>query len=861
MDLPAASGPLDRTRSELSRPDLVWVLTGGLALGGLLLTAVLLRTGTDHPSRGLPWWVLAALFYLVEVRVVHLQFQREAHSFTLSEIPLVVGIFLASPGDLVLAAALGAGLGLLVHRRPAFVKLAFNIALFIAGSATAAGVFRLLTPTFSPLDPMAWLAAFAATLASTGLSLAAVNAAIRLAQGRTDRRRIGAAIRFGVAVAVTNTCLALAALSLLAMAPQELWLLSIPLALVVITLRAYRAQMSEAQQHDSLELLYGATRILHDSSELEGAIVALLTEARRTFRAGFAELILFTAEGHEQGLRTILGPEDEVEVLTSVRLDHAHDALRIQAVAEGVAFLAPVLGRDASRTDRIRDVRIRDAMVAPLVGERSLSGTFVVANRQGALGSFRLDELRLFETLANHAGIALENGRLGRSLKDLSELKDQLRHQALHDSLTGLGNRALFLDRLAAAVARRGHSGPVPVVLFIDLDDFKSVNDSLGHAAGDALLKSVAAAIGRAIRPNDLAVRLAGDEFAVLVEDGRDIGAVIRIGERILQAVARPVDVGGTWITTSASIGIAASRSRVQTAEQLLKDADLAMYAAKGRGKGRFTVFDPSLETELTERQQLRDDLATAVARGQLTLRYQPVTDLKTGEVVSLEALLRWDHPTRGELTPADFLAVAEESGLIVPIGRWVLREACRQARSWSAGSERAPSVSVNISLRQLIGAEFADDVAGVLRATGLPPEGLVLEFAEAQVMSDEPLIATRLRELKELGVVLAIDGFGNGFSSVRNLGRFPVDVIKIARPLVATMSRTPEDARIAGAIVAMGHSLRLQVVAEGIETSAQLDRVRTIACDRAQGFFLARPMEAAGVKRLLERVPSLAAG
>jgi diguanylate cyclase (GGDEF)-like protein len=851
------------SRLELHRPDLVWILIIWMAAAGAGLVSLV--SGPSTPVVGqysLPWWLLAGLFYLAEVRVVHIQFQREAHSFTLSDVPLVLGLFLASPTDLVLACVVGGTLGLLIHRRPAPIKLAFNAALFLVGSSVAVVLFHRLAPFADPLQPMTWIAASLATIAVTLLGLLAVNAAIWLAQGRSDRRRIGVVVRFGLVVAVTNSCLALIVITLLWSERGATWLVAIPLALVAVAWRSYQANIDEREQRESLELLYRTTSILHGNGDLEGAIVALLTEARHTFRAEFAELILFTADGHEEGLRTALGPRDDVEVMNSVRLDRVTDALRLQAVAEGVAFRAPRIARGSARTDRIRDHVVNDAMVAPLMGEHSLIGTFVMANRQGALGTFSADELRLFQTLANHAGVALENGRLGQSLKDLSDLKDQLRHQALHDSLTGMGNRDLFLDRLRTALQRRGNAGPVPVVLFIDVDDFKSVNDTVGHAGGDDLLRAVAEAIGRSVRPGDLGVRLAGDEFAVLVEDGRDIGAVIRIAERIGEAVARPVELDGRWISTSASIGIAASRSRVQSADELLRDADVAMYTAKARGKGRFAVFEPSMRAELSDRQQLRDDLSGAVGHGELALLYQPVSDVQSGEVLGFEALLRWNHPTRGELAPAAFLALAEESGLIVPIGRWVLRQACHQARDWGSSDGHPLSVSVNISLRQLTQPEFVDDVAGVLRATGLQPELLMLEFAEAQVMTDHPLIASRLRDLKSLGVILAIDGFGNGFSSVRHLGRYPVDVIKIARPVVATMSRTAGDKRIAEAIVALGHSLRLKVVAEGVESLSQLEDIRNIDCDSVQGFYLAVPLKASGIGQLLDggaRLPAIA--
>lgn len=837
--------------------DRVWLLTGAMLLGGIAIATVVVsgRPPLVAPIT-LPLWLLTVLFYLVEVRVVHLQFQREAHSFSLSELPLVLGMFLAAPQDVVLAHVLGSGVGLLIHRRPTALKFGFNLALFLLGSAVSVSLFHLIVGLVAgiatPLQPISWVAAFVGTMASTAIGLLAVNLAIWLAQGRSDRKRMPQAVRFGLAVAGTNTTLALIGITLLWVQPTAIWLMAIPALLVGVAWRSYRAYVAEQGQRENLELLYGTTRILRGTGEVEGALVSLLTEARSTFRAEYAECVLFTGEDHEHALRTILGPTDEIETLTTTRLDPERDALRLRAISESAAFLAPRLPRGQGRSDRVNDASVRDAMVVPLTGERSLLGTLVMANRMGALGSFRVDELRLFQTIADHAGVALENGRLGQSLSDLSHLKDQLRHQALHDTLTGLANRDLFEERLAASLERRRRGGDLPVVLFIDLDDFKGVNDSLGHACGDQVLRVVADAIDASVRPSDLAARLSGDEFAVLIEDGRDIGGVVRIAERVIESVGRPMEVDSRLVTTSASVGIAAGRGRSQTAEELLHDADVAMYTAKTRGKGRFAVFDPHMEAELADRQVLRDDLTLAVSQGDLSVRYQPMSDLRTGRVVGFEALLRWAHPMRGSIDPSAFIPLAEGSGLIVPIGRWVLREACHQARQWNRNAAHPAGVSVNVSTRQLREPDFVQDVAGILRDSGLPPEHLTLEFSEVQVMADDPLISSRLRDLKALGVSLAIDGFGIGLSSLRYLGRFPVDMIKIARPLVAVMGRTVEDARVAEAIVALGHSLRLTVVAEGIERPEQLDRVRTMDFDHFQGFLLARPLDASGAGRLL---------
>jgi diguanylate cyclase (GGDEF)-like protein len=850
----AAVAPSGRSILGLEGARRVWLLTAVLVAVGAAITLLVLPRLDGHPAGvRIPWWLLVVGFYLAEVRVLHLQFGREAHSFTLSDVPLVVGLILATPGDLVVAAVVGAGLGLVVHRRPAPMKYAFNLALFFLGANLAAVVYHSIltaTSTSSMLAPQLWAAAFAATILVNMAGIAAINAAIRIAQGRTDRRALAQSIRVGLIVAFTNTALALIGVTMLFLERDALWLLAIPITLLAVAYRSYRAVIAEREQEESLELLYGSTRILHGSAELPDAIEEMLQSARRKFRAEVAEIILFTNESATEGLRSVIGPDGFRETMVEVQLEPATDALRLRAVRERRGFLAPRLRRGEQRNDRAARRQIRDAMVAPLLGERSIIGTFLVANRLGELGGYRAEEQLLFETLANHAGVALENGQLGRSLKQTSEAKEQLRYQAFHDELTGLANRALFLDRLEVAL---GDRTTTPAVLFVDLDDFKTVNDRFGHAAGDELLRAVAGRLRNCVRPQDLAARLGGDEFALLIADGSDLGGVIRIAERVIDSVRRPVRADGIDLSTQASVGIATATGATDDAASLLRGADIAMYTAKTRGKGRFALFESSMEAAAAEREELREELERAISGEQLTLRYQPITDLRTGEPTGIEALVRWQHPTRGLLEPSAFLEIAEESGLAVALGRWVLATACRQARAWRIDEAAPPlSLSVNLSRRQLQHADLAADIAVILRAEGLAAERLVLEISETVMSGDAPGVDARLAELKALGVRIAIDDFGSGLSSLGRLGRGPVDILKIARPFVDSLDRSAEGARIADAIVALGHSLGLAVVAEGIERPGQLEHLRSLACDSGQGYLLARPLDVAGIARLL---------
>jgi len=415
----------------------------------------------------------------------------------------------------------------------------------------------------------------------------------------------------------------------------------------------------------------------------------------------------------------------------------------------------------------------------------------------------------------------------------------QLSHQAFHDPLTGLPNRALFLDRLEHALRRRDRRGRI-AVLFLDLDDFKTVNDALGHAAGDRLLVTVAERLDGALRAGDTAARLGGDEFAVLLEDVDGPEQTTVAAARILAALRAPVALPGLDLSISASIGVAVAPPVGDVAgDVLLRDADVAMYRAKARGKGCTELFVPAMHDDALRRLRLRADLAAAGQRGELRLVHQPVVDLDSGAIRGAEALLRWRHPELGELSPAEFVPLAEQTGLIVPIGSWVLAEACRFAAGWGAatGGGPAPFVSVNISAVQLRDPAFPLEVAAILGATGLPPGRLLLELTEGVLLQEGG--EERLADLAGLGVRLAVDDFGTGYSCLASLRRFPVAVIKVDRSLVEA-----GDHGLVAGVLSLAHALDVEAVVEGLETSEQLGRVRAAGYRLGQGFLLHRPME-----------------
>jgi diguanylate cyclase (GGDEF)-like protein/PAS domain S-box-containing protein len=447
------------------------------------------------------------------------------------------------------------------------------------------------------------------------------------------------------------------------------------------------------------------------------------------------------------------------------------------------------------------------------------------------------------------------------SFRDVTErrrLEEELAHQAFHDSLTNLANQALFRDRVEHALARAARA-PAPVaVLFIDLDHFKTVNDSLGHTIGDELLTAVADRIRTSVRTSDTAARLGGDEFAVLVEDS-DAADVVEIADRILDTVQRPVTAGGREVVVTASVGIAFSQPG-GSVDQLLRNADLAMYTAKAHGRNRHDTYESGMHAAAVEKLELAGDLRRALERGEIVVHYQPIVALPTEQILGVEALVRWEHPTRGLLAPAAFIPLAEETGLIQPLGRLVLRETCAQLRRWTRDGV-ALTASVNVSARQLADDSFVADVAAALRDHDVPPTSLVLELTESALMEDTDRAVAVLHGLKGLGVRLAVDDFGTGYSSLSYLHRFPIDILKIDRSFVADISSDSVERSLAQAIVSLAASLELVAIAEGVETEAQSVLLGELGCAQAQGFHFSRPVPAEDIEDLLQlRLASLTA-
>jgi diguanylate cyclase (GGDEF)-like protein/PAS domain S-box-containing protein len=525
----------------------------------------------------------------------------------------------------------------------------------------------------------------------------------------------------------------------------------------------------------------------------------------------------------------------------------------------GYALLS---GRPAVVTDWATERRFERSQVLTHLGTTS-GLTVVIEGRRGPFGAlgfhsyaprtFKQGDVDFVQALANVLGDVVE-----RQLTD-----DDIRHRALHDPLTGLPNRLLFLDRLGQATERqRRRRDTLTAVLALDLDRFKLVNESLGHRAGDELLAAAAPRLRQAVRSSDTVARFGGDEFGILLEDIAGEQDAIDMAERIAGVFTRPFVLDATehFVTTSIGIALAEGGER---AEDLLRDADAAMHRAKERGRARYELFDDALRGRALSRLRVENDLRRALERDELTLHYQPLVSLHDRRMVSVEALVRWDHPERGRISPLDFIPVAEENGLIEPIGRWVLEHACRQAAEWCRERpDAAPlTMSVNLSAAQVANPALAETVATALRVSGLDPSCLALELTESMLVADNEELWDTLVALKALGVGLVLDDFGTGYSSLSYLTRLPLDALKVDRSFVDGLGTESRDTAVTEAIVAMSRALSLRVVGEGAETELQVAELARLGCDFVQGFHFSRPVPAEEITRMLAEGPAWLSG
>jgi diguanylate cyclase (GGDEF)-like protein len=497
----------------------------------------------------------------------------------------------------------------------------------------------------------------------------------------------------------------------------------------------------------------------------------------------------------------------------------------------------------------LRDTGARSGMSVPIEGRDGRFGVLGVQSTR--LHEFKAGDVDFAQSIANVLAVALAR----------QATEDDIRHRALHDALTELPNRVLFLDRIEQALARKRRHGSLTAVLFLDLDHFKLVNDSLGHQHGDELLAAAAPRIKQVVRASDTVARFGGDEFGILLEDLSDVRRATEMAERIGSVFTRPFVLAGREHFVTASIGIAFAETN-ESAAELIRDADAAMYRAKEQGRARYELFDEVMRARAIARLRVENDLRRAIERGELLLHYQPMVSLRDDRVIAVEALVRWQHPERGLIAPLQFIPVAEENGLIEPIGHWVLQRACAQAAKWNRSRPDAPpiSISVNLSPLQLANPGFPDLVAEALDRTGLDPGCLSLELTESSMLHEDRALTDVLQKVKRLGVRLMLDDFGTGYSSLAYLTHLPLDALKVDRSFVDGLGVQSRDTAITEAIIAMSKALSLDVIAEGVESARQADELRRLGCDIAQGYWFSPPASAEAITELLQRYAPLPA-
>jgi diguanylate cyclase (GGDEF)-like protein len=539
---------------------------------------------------------------------------------------------------------------------------------------------------------------------------------------------------------------------------------------------------------------------------------------------------------------SLIDPEDPsmLEIVASVGFSESLlEQIRRTPISQGTAGHAiterkPIVVEDYETDPRRMPDMAVDGLLsvisAPVYQRGNLVGALSLGTRKPGR-RYRDMERDAVLAFAEHAGLALNDAKAA----------EETAHQAFHDPLTGLANRALFLDRLTQAWTRAKRSGGVVGVLFADLDGFKTINDSLGHAAGDQLLIIAAQRLVSVVRATDTVARFGGDEFAILIEDAREPITAARLARQALEVLERVIEIDGREVFITASIGVAAGS---EDPNELLRNADLAMYEAKGQGKGRYELFQSHMHEAMAQRLELELELRGAAERNEFVLHYQPIVEMETGAVVGVEALTRWMHPSRGLIGPDEFIPLAEDSGQIHALGRWVLREACHQIVDWENDHGKL-HLSVNISSAQVRQASIVREVAEVLESTGLEPSRLTLEITETVLMDVSTSNLERLAALKRVGVQLAVDDFGTGYSSLQYLRRFPIDWLKMAKYFVDGVERSDSQSRLARAIVNLAHSLEIEVIAEGIESAQQSLVLSDVGCLWGQGFYYSPPLPA----------------
>lgn len=813
----------DVTRRRIAGvPTRLWPLVLVTAAVGLAGTEAAITVAGASLTPGWLVPVFIGLFLVGEATQLHVQLRRETHSFSISEIPLVLGLYWLSPLALVIS-RLTAVIVVNAVRRTTPHKFVTNCTVAAAETGVAVAVFAYMSP-LDTTKPLLWISVLLAVGLADLVSFAGILAAITLYEGRPAPVAVTRLVIASISVGVLNTTVGLVVLIVLKVNMLALVLLVV---LAVVLVAGYRAYAQFLAQHKSLGELYAFTRAVSTARQENSLADTMLTRVRELLSAESATLWMPALGRHPE---TALVARVDQAGLIDEQL--GEDPIRRRVLDTGVTVHLGPRGADADLRLRraLRGREVKDLIVVPLRSGTAVVGCLEVADRLHDLATFGAADVRLLETLAAHAAVAVENSRL----------VDRLRYDAYHDTTTGLPNRRRLVEAVEAAIAVDPVPDEVVALLEFDIDALRGVNETLGHKAGDRLL----AEVGRRLRSHApdgaLVARLGGDEFAVLLRSS-GVDCVVALATELRRVAIEPFPLENFTIEVGAAVGVVLFPDHGDDSESLFRRVDAATDAAKALPRG-VAVYTATMESRSVHRLGLVPELRRAIEQDELTVHYQPKVALSTRELIGVECLVRWHHPDQGLLMPGEFVPVAEHTGLIGPLTRWVLRAALAECRRWQDAG-RPLGVSVNLSARTLEDPDFPDDLDALLAEAGVPAGLLTLEIIEGGALTDAERPLATLRRLSDRGVRLSLDDFGVGTSSFSYLRTIPVHEIKIDRSFVLGMNTDAADLGIVRSIVGLGQHLGLSVVAEGVESERALAHLEEMGCDIAQGFLFARPL------------------
>jgi len=798
-----------------------------LALFGLV-PLFLRRPSLLDEFRSLPWWALAVLFAVTEIGVVNLRIRKQSHSLSLSEVPLVMGLFLATPSSLMLGRLVGSLAVFLIYRRQSALNAAFNAALVLAGTALAELTFLLV---LSGTDPLGFRGCLAALLAAAAVGLLDAGAVLRVQtwyNGMIAQLAMARAIFISVAgAALVGT---VGVVPVLAFRRGEA---AIPIAVLgAIVLLGYRAFATLTERHTRLERLYELSDALAGAPGSADVVRSVLNQSTDLLRADYAEVML-------------TGVGTGVHLWSQRHGDRVYGAVEAGAHHLTLPFppdtLRLVRGHGQAEIEFLAARGLSEAVIVPLRIDGPIAGHLLVGDRRGEERGFAHGDVRLLETVANHGSVALRNG----------QLIERLHFEARHDELTGLPNRLNFRGLLDEA-ANASRQGVPCAVMVLDFNGFKAINDSLGHPAGDELLRVLAGRFRDVVGDEGTVARLGGDEFAI-VSRAVNAEAAQHLAAKVLATFEDPVPVAGTRLRVGGSLGIALGPEHGTTGADLLRKADVAMYVAKSAAGGR-RMYSADMLIPAPEVFTLATDLRDAIRADEIGIVMHPLVDLETGTVHSFEALARWQHPVLGEISPKDFFAAAEQSGQVAALSERILDRALAACRVWmDAGYPLR--VAVNLAPRWLADPSLPDQIDAALIRHGVPADRLCLELTESSAMDEPRRAGEVLTRLSGMGVHLSMDDFGTGYSSLNFLSRLPIDQMKIDRSFIQQMYNSPRDRALVQSIIDLGRNLGLEVVAEGVTDPGARRALQEMGCHLAQGYLFTAPVAIEDVPRLVSRV------